>query len=331
MAYSENAKSTELDELTALDANDVFIVGDYSDSGRAKKITKTNIGTTIDDVLADSSTTVKGLVKMSTAPASATEPIAVGDNDARIPTTGENDALAGGSTFGTPSSTNKFITQDYNSSATGLPVVRTYLNAASPATWTKPAGLKYVVVEVQAGGGGGGGLEAPASGNEKRGGGGGSGGYSKKLIAVASLGATETVTIGAAGTAGSSGNGGAGGNSSFGTHATTTGGAGGVGSSSGSGSIGAGGAGGTASSGDINISGQNGERGFSTDVSSGAGGSSLLGAGGQSVKDVGSGAVGENGSGYGSGGSGGVTKYDNGAKAGGAGAAGIVIVTEYFS
>ena len=35
------------------------------------------------------------------------------------------------------------------------PVVQTYLNAASPATWTKPTGLKYVVVEVQAAGGNG--------------------------------------------------------------------------------------------------------------------------------------------------------------------------------
>src|SRR3990167_7532302 len=36
------------------------------------------------------------------------------------------------------------------------PVVRTYLTAGSPATWTKPSGLKYVIVEVQAGGGAGG-------------------------------------------------------------------------------------------------------------------------------------------------------------------------------
>ena len=43
-----------------------------------------------------------------------------------IPSGGEKDALAGGSTFGTPSSTNKYITQEYLSSATGLPVVRVY-------------------------------------------------------------------------------------------------------------------------------------------------------------------------------------------------------------
>ena len=62
-------------------------------------------------------------------------PYVVEDNDARIPTTAEkaripsvdeDAAMAGGSTFGTPSASNKFLTQDYNSSATGLPVVRRY-------------------------------------------------------------------------------------------------------------------------------------------------------------------------------------------------------------
>lgn len=44
---------------------------------------------------ADASTTIKGITKLSTAPASAANPIAVGDNDPRVPTTDENDALAG--------------------------------------------------------------------------------------------------------------------------------------------------------------------------------------------------------------------------------------------
>ena len=58
----------------------------------------------------DSSTTVKGIVKMSTAPVSAVDPIAVGNNDTRVPTQGENDALVG--TVGTPSTTNKYVTND---------------------------------------------------------------------------------------------------------------------------------------------------------------------------------------------------------------------------
>lgn len=57
----------------------------------------------------DASATVKGITKLSTAPALSTNPIAVGDNDTRLPTQAENDALAG--TPGTPSSTNKFVTQ----------------------------------------------------------------------------------------------------------------------------------------------------------------------------------------------------------------------------
>lgn len=53
-------------------------------------------------------TTVFGIVHMSVDPASAATPIAVGDNDGRVPTQAENDALAG--TSGTPSSSNKFVT-----------------------------------------------------------------------------------------------------------------------------------------------------------------------------------------------------------------------------
>lgn len=67
----------------------------------------------VDDVAisgaADASTSVKGITKMSVAPASATSPIAVGDNDPRVPTQNENDACAG---TGTPSSSNKFVTYD---------------------------------------------------------------------------------------------------------------------------------------------------------------------------------------------------------------------------
>jgi len=57
----------------------------------------------------DSSTTVKGIGKVSVAPASPTAPIFVGDNDPRVPTQAENDALVG---TGTPSSSNKYVTED---------------------------------------------------------------------------------------------------------------------------------------------------------------------------------------------------------------------------
>jgi len=52
-------------------------------------------------------TAVLGITKMSVAPASAASPISVGDNDPRVPTQAENDAMVGYG--GTPSSTNPFM------------------------------------------------------------------------------------------------------------------------------------------------------------------------------------------------------------------------------
>jgi len=186
------------------------------------------------------------------------------------------------------------------------PIVRTYLNAGSPHTWTKPAGLKYVVVEVQAGGGGG----------ESDGAGAG-GGYSRKLIGTASLGTTETVTVGVAGS-GSTTTATAGGNSSFGTHSTANGG--------GAGTTGTPSAGGSSASGDVNITGGAGNTYVNGDNSHNyglPGGDSMLGHGGFGGEYQ---SVGGNGSGYGAGGgAGGDSSYS-----GGNGAPGIVIVTEYY-
>ncbi|MCP3684628.1 MAG: hypothetical protein GY861_18330 [bacterium] len=63
-----------------------------------------------DTSVADATIAVKGVVVMSTAPVSATDPISVGDNDTRVPSQDENNALAG--TQGTPSATNKYVTND---------------------------------------------------------------------------------------------------------------------------------------------------------------------------------------------------------------------------
>src|ERR1035437_2935318 len=52
---------------------------------------------------------VLGISKMSYAPVDSANPIAVVDNDPRVPTQGENDALAGSS--GTPGSGNKYVTE----------------------------------------------------------------------------------------------------------------------------------------------------------------------------------------------------------------------------
>jgi len=75
---------------------------------------------------ADASTTVKGISKLSSAPASATNPIAVGDNDTRVPTQDENNALVG--TSGTPSTSNKFVTADDVAEETASKVVRAKSN-----------------------------------------------------------------------------------------------------------------------------------------------------------------------------------------------------------
>ena len=66
-------------------------------------------GLTISD-LSDASTSVKGVSKTSVAPASVDNPVLLGDNDSRVPTQDENDAMAG--TSGTPSASNKFVTED---------------------------------------------------------------------------------------------------------------------------------------------------------------------------------------------------------------------------
>lgn len=63
------------------------------------------------------STTVLGIAKLSVDPAIATSPIVVETTDGRVPTQSENDALAG--TSGTPSSSNKYVTNDDVSSTGG--------------------------------------------------------------------------------------------------------------------------------------------------------------------------------------------------------------------
>lgn len=211
-----------------------------------------------------------------------------------------------------------------------IPVVRTYLNAVSPATWTKPAGLKYVVVEVQAGGGGGAGTGSSSSAG---GGAGGAGGYAKETIQASSLSATETVTIGTGGAGGSSGdnNGATGGTSSFGSYLSATGGTGGIkaGGSAGALPNRSGGIGGTGTGGDINSVGMAGGNGgtLSGGTGGGNGGSSMFGAGGLGPIQDGSGAA---ASGQGAGGSGGFTDGSASAVAGGSGSEGIVIVTEFY-
>lgn len=207
---------------------------------------------------------------------------------------------------------------------TTTPIVRTYTTSGSPHTWTKPTGLKYIIVEVQGAGGGGKGSTSDSSENA----GGGAGGYAKKLIASATLGATETATVGTGGAGGdgaTSAEGSNGGNSTFTVNGgSTITGNGGSGSNSPEG-----GAGGSATNGDINIAGGGGgSTGGITTGFSGFGGGSIYGN--PTLAPNGSDEAGINGSGYGSGGSG-ASYTANGDRNGGSGANGIIIVTEYYN
>lgn len=74
-------------------------------------VTKTYVDGVTTAGAPDSSTSTKGITKMSVAPVSSTAPIAVGDNDTRVPTQGENDALVGDNTDIAVGTGNKFVTQ----------------------------------------------------------------------------------------------------------------------------------------------------------------------------------------------------------------------------
>ena len=203
-------------------------------------------------------------------------------------------------------------------------------------TWTKPAGLKYIIVEVVGGGGGGGGCDGDV-GDTANSGGGGGGGYTLKKILASSLGSTETVTVGTGG-AGATGasTGTAGGTSSFGSHCSATGGAGGAGNSPSNLVPRRGlscGAGGVGTGGDVNGAGQTGPNGFNLALAgygqvSGGGGGSMYGGGGRQQIAVNS--TGDNGIGYGGGGSGCAAYNVNANYTGGAGTDGIVVVYEYM-
>src|SRR5262249_3507055 len=74
----------------------------------------------------------------------------------------------------------------------------------SSGTYTPTSGMVYCIVELIGGGGGGGGCGAAGATTIGVASGGASGSYSRKTISAATVGVSQTVTIGAAGTAGSS-------------------------------------------------------------------------------------------------------------------------------
>lgn len=189
--------------------------------------------------------------------------------------------------------------------------------------------LRAVRVRLVGGGGAGGGTAATGASDSAVGAGGSAGGYAESVIGVASLGASEAVTVGAGGTGVDGGSGNNGNASSFGAHVAANGGFGAPGTS-GAPPIGVNGVdGGAATAGDLQWEGGGGGTGLgiNTTVSaSGFGGASAFGGGGNSVTQPRDGRA---GNAPGSGGSGAASDNNRGTFTGGDGADGIVIVELY--
>ena len=228
------------------------------------------------------------------------------------------------------------------SGGTAVTVVREQAFTGN-GTYTPHANMLYCSVIATGGGGGGGGADAAFSATYiGAGGGGGAGATAMKVFSAATIGASQSVTIGSAGTAGSTagGDGGNGGNTTFGALLTANGGTGGGGDLSNSYSTESGGSGGTASSGTINITGGHGASAMAMDQGSfafavaGIGGASYFGGGGRggtiATTTSTTTSAGQAGGAYGSGGGGGAST-DSAGVAGGAGVAGVVYVVEYCS
>ncbi|HWT68073.1 MAG TPA: pyocin knob domain-containing protein [Pseudomonas sp.] len=94
-------------------------------------------------------------------------------------------------------------------------------------TYTPTPGMTSVIIELQGGGGSGGGATVPSAGNVSLGAPGAAGSYGEWRLFAASIGASQPVTIGAAGTAGSGVAGGNGGTTSVGALVSAPGGVGG--------------------------------------------------------------------------------------------------------
>lgn len=202
-------------------------------------------------------------------------------------------------------------------------------------TWTKPSGLKFILVEVVGGGGGGGKANTTSAGQRSGGGGGGGGGRSFKKIAAADLASTVAVTVGSGGAGGTgAGNGSTGETSSFGAHCQATGGSGGTSGTAGTGAaLMSGGDGGAGSGGDLNFKGGGGGNNNrnAQDVQmflTGVGGGVPGFAGMSDAPEFN--VTGKTGKPYGGGGGGANNGTSQTAADGGAGADGVVVVYEFF-
>lgn len=226
--------------------------------------------------------------------------------------------------------------QQFLVGTSGAPIAKSFSvntqSFTSTGTYTPTTGMIYCIIECVGGGAGGGGSASAAANVYATGGGGGGGAYSRKFASAATIGASQTVTIGAAGAAGTAGNnaGGAGGVTSVGTICTANGGSGGAGNAGTNGAIALGGAGGTAGTGDFSVPGQQGSNCFNGQTypdPQGGGGDSVFGFGGTAPVYSSAGQIA--GQLYGGGGSGGFNISGGGNVAGAAGAKGLTIITEF--
>jgi hypothetical protein len=225
--------------------------------------------------------------------------------------------------------TNKTIASATNNVEGTLLNVRVF---SSGTTYTPTSGTTKALIVMIGAGGGGGGVTGTAS-SVGAAGGGGAGGYCVKFITGVT--GTYTYAIGTAGTAGANtgANGGNGGNTTFTNGATTYiafGGSGGVGQTAGTAAAFVlGGAGAVVSTnGDINAGGSPGLLAYRVSGTlgySGTGGDTEYGGAGIGLTSA---AAGNAATGYGAGG-GGALSTANTARAGGAGAPGLIIIYEY--
>lgn len=211
--------------------------------------------------------------------------------------------------------------------------------SAGTFTYTPTANMIFAIIECVGAGGAGANSVATNSTQQNAGAGGGSGAYSKIICTAATIGASQTVTVGAGGnppSSGAVGTGTTGGNTSVGTLCIAAGGLSGTGALS-SAPFSGGGFPGAASSctGTIKLNGNPGRSAVGGALSgvyccSGDGGASIFGGAGLSAAPAttSGGAAGT----FGSGGSGAANQAGQAANPqGGVGGAGVIIITEFIA
>jgi hypothetical protein len=204
-------------------------------------------------------------------------------------------------------------------------------------TYNPTAGMVNCIIECIGSGGSGGGVVGLGSSTICVGSGGSTGGYSRRAVSATQIGTSQAVTVAAtssASTAGSSGN--AGSPTSVGSLCIANGGLGGT--SLGTDATGVAGA--TAGTGDIAAPGVASVNVYGFGSSPSPPNTVAYGGNGASLSPFGSGGIGglgflspgngNNATGYGSGGGGGAILNSTAAAAGGSGAPGLAIITEYI-